>query len=456
MMLTSTSKMPRHASHTSSLLRLARLLDPSIFPPSPPCQRPPAPFANARRHLHAPVRCACAVSDNLHAAHDRPLTLAMRAQLQEAGVELPDAAELTNLSKLFNDRLEMARHKIGAAKSRDTAATREAITEFNLFAEMDVDGNGFVTFDELAFMTRKRLELKKTELKEDQLKALWCVLDADNTNAIEVDEFARFLKGQVESLLEEGRRRAVPPPGVVGRPLPPALRMMKPKERVFDFDEYLRTSTVAHEKRLKLLDARLRSRREKEKMMALESARKIRAGQLNDARRRQLLSEMRGRARSPIPSDNNGRLAAGRVLTLYDSERLLALAETESLSVPSPPRALTSSSVLSSASAIRNAPPFSAPWPGRRPNSVLSSPRAGGLSPLPTASGRNSPNASTAGSPDRDTKTPLLDQLLKDVTRGSAASPTRLHLEVRTRICGYAYVDTRICGYAHMWIRAYV
>jgi len=242
---------------------------------------------------------------------------------------------------------------------------------------VDVDGNGFITYDELAFVTRKRLDLKKKDLPDEHLKALWCVLDADDTNAIEVDEFARFLKGQVESLLEEGRMRKKPPPEVLERQLPPHLRPMRikrPEERRFDFDEYLRRASAAHEKREADMVARLRAQKQKEARLAHENAKRIAAGRLNDERRRMIIRELHGRARSPIPSDNGGRLAAGKVLTLYEAERLLA----------------TSEIVEDNRGRIA----FKPLWPGRR------------LSPPPSRGGVGDVSASS--------RTPLLDSLMGD------------------------------------------
>ena len=163
-----------------------------------------------------------------------PSTAAMRAELEAAQVELPEAAALLQLSRLFGGRLEEFCHRIGSSRGRDTHATTKAnpgyrdthaTTKANpwyqLFARVDVDGStaarlearplaraaplishefelspnvdtslasagGFVTFKELQDATRTKLRVSKAELSEGQLKALWCVLDADDSDAVQV------------------------------------------------------------------------------------------------------------------------------------------------------------------------------------------------------------------------------------------------------------------------------
>ena len=51
-----------------------------------------------------------------------------------------------------------------------------------------------VTYDELSSLTRTRLRLKKRDLSEMDLMALWCALDEDDSNQILQDEALRFLK----------------------------------------------------------------------------------------------------------------------------------------------------------------------------------------------------------------------------------------------------------------------
>jgi hypothetical protein len=61
--------------------------------------------------------------------------------------------------------------------------------DFELSPNVDtslVSAGGFVTFKELQDATRTKLRVSKAELSEGQLKALWCVLDADDSDAVQV------------------------------------------------------------------------------------------------------------------------------------------------------------------------------------------------------------------------------------------------------------------------------
>ena len=185
--------------------------------------------------------------------------LCLPQELSASEAALPDEAELASLSKLYNDGLEAARHAIGAGNVRDKGAGKSAMV-FNLFAETDVDGNGFVTYDEFEYVTRKKMGLKKSDLAAQRLMALWCVLDANDSDAIDTEEFAKFLKGVekpelLRALLDEGRQRAKPPPGVAGRPLQMQRSPRPPREpkRVFDWDEYERARPHAvHSSQLRI------------------------------------------------------------------------------------------------------------------------------------------------------------------------------------------------------------
>jgi hypothetical protein len=67
-----------------------------------------------------------------------------------------------------------------------------SLIRYALFREADVDGSGEVTFDEFQIVVRKKLNLAPAEMPEARLRALWCALDADNSNAIRVDELAKL------------------------------------------------------------------------------------------------------------------------------------------------------------------------------------------------------------------------------------------------------------------------
>lgn len=64
---------------------------------------------------------------------------------------------------------------------------------------MLTDRSGNVTFDELRRVCRtpilhRGLGLKRSELPEDRLRALWCALDENDSSTLKHDEFIRFLR----------------------------------------------------------------------------------------------------------------------------------------------------------------------------------------------------------------------------------------------------------------------
>ena len=67
-------------------------------------------------------------------------TLALRQELEAAGVPLPAESELLSLSVQFNEWLEVLIQK------RNLPATH---SYFALFKALDADGSGFLTYDEL-------------------------------------------------------------------------------------------------------------------------------------------------------------------------------------------------------------------------------------------------------------------------------------------------------------------
>ena len=66
---------------------------------------------------------------------------------------------------------------------------------------MDRDGDKHVHYDELRHVAYVTLRLKPSELPEARLRALWVVLDKDESNAILMDELAPFLSGHVERIV---------------------------------------------------------------------------------------------------------------------------------------------------------------------------------------------------------------------------------------------------------------
>ena len=76
-------------------------------------------------------------------------TKVMREELEALGI-LPDPEEQLRLSKLFNEKLEIWRFEEHKGVS---------VSWFNLFAEIDEDGSGYVTFDEVRNVCSQKLKL---------------------------------------------------------------------------------------------------------------------------------------------------------------------------------------------------------------------------------------------------------------------------------------------------------
>lgn len=255
-------------------------------------------------------------------------TSEMRAGLEEVAVELPDEEAIVALSSIFNKRLEDFHY----TRSRETTANgREPTSWYNLFREADEDDSGFITFDELEDVTRKKLRVRRAELTDQSLKALWCVLDADDSNAIEQEEFKLFLTGQAAELLEQGRERAKPPTDLAHTRLQKRRAAMTPRSPytrpAFDLDAYVRKETAAHEQRLQALDARLQAQSEKRHKQTKLLAKQVGSLLYKSEQRRECLGTMqRDMLRSPIPDDADReiiRIGSTRIVPLYQSERLV-------------------------------------------------------------------------------------------------------------------------------------
>ena len=65
--------------------------------------------------------------------------------------------------------------------------------------EIDQDRSGVVTYDELLDVVRHKLEIKASVLSTNDLKALWCALDTDDSNQLTPEEMGKFFKrGEVD------------------------------------------------------------------------------------------------------------------------------------------------------------------------------------------------------------------------------------------------------------------
>jgi hypothetical protein len=70
-------------------------------------------------------------------------------------------------------------------------------------------GDGMVTYDELTDVVRRKLNKGIKHISEDALKALWCALDVDESNAIQKDEMAAFLKRGAPAIRKSNKPKPV-------------------------------------------------------------------------------------------------------------------------------------------------------------------------------------------------------------------------------------------------------
>lgn len=145
-------------------------------------------FAATRQLVRLSAQSMSGTDDAARASMGRALestpTAEMRSKLDLAGVAAFSEEEIDALSKNFNMWLEDSLNKQNKPLS----------SWYNLFADIDADGSGFITFDELQDVVRHKLKQGPSILADDKLEALWCFLDADNSNSILPGEIATFLK----------------------------------------------------------------------------------------------------------------------------------------------------------------------------------------------------------------------------------------------------------------------
>jgi hypothetical protein len=77
----------------------------------------------------------------------------------------------------------------------------------SLYAIIDIDGSGFITYDELLSTIRQTLFKGSRIIPERAIKALWCSLDADLSNSVDKEEAGAFLRLGVAAL-----PKPAPPP----------------------------------------------------------------------------------------------------------------------------------------------------------------------------------------------------------------------------------------------------
>ena len=250
--------------------------------------------------------------------------------------------------------------------------------------------SGFVTLDELRQVVRHKLKVKPSKLSENAIKALWCALDGDDSNQIQMDEFGTFLKGKRPSArelmpkpkrlpkkkkeatkereplspevlaaleLRKAAKEAKPwrikkpardrsPDGLDGLPRPPLVPDISgplPDKPSAVRRRLLRATSFADGRPLSPLrnsaacialaqynsKARPKARLRSLARLCIVSPRsRLTSIPVVSQYKQRMLDEMRHRLlATPIGEKQGSRLGGGRVLPLYESERLVARME---------------------------------------------------------------------------------------------------------------------------------
>ena len=255
-------------------------------------------------------------------------TADMRIELEKAGVAIPNDEELTSLSKRFSGWLEARRHLEGKAAST---------TWYNLFAEVDQDGSGFITYDEMRRVVRQKLRVKAAEFSDRALKSLWVALDVDDSNQIMKDEYAAFTnRSRAKSRLvrKSESQLLVRPSSSPQRDRALAEQQRKKEE------EKAAMKVLKDEMAMKLrqeLVARQRELTRAREVARRQAQRKMEKAHAVSQYKRELLHQMKSYVlASPIPLSNGDRIGGTRILPLYQSERLLLSMEQNGAQQPWP------------------------------------------------------------------------------------------------------------------------
>ena len=296
----------------------------------------------------------------------------MRTELEASGIPLPDSTQLLNLSDLFNMR-------IGTALGKDVdgkALTTASLALF--FSVVDLDGSGFVTFDELRRVARSRLGghppglgISSSKVSDHTLSALWVALDADDSDQVHVDELYRFFRGQVTNFVrakgsnrvlagkasrkedrakalqkleeEAEERRQLAAARAAARDIPAELEQQRREMREAEKKEEAR---YMKQREAQMNAKHAAKQRKKQEVESLRSTRRE-VGMQHMQYKQRMLSEMRLQIlKTPISSatrdthftpiydfstnkarNENAEKGGGRIVPLYESERLAARME---------------------------------------------------------------------------------------------------------------------------------
>ena len=112
-------------------------------------------------------------------------TIIMRKELKAAGIRVPEPG---------SEELKQLAIQYGKWVRADKPDAHEGVAWLQVFKEVDNDASGLITFDELRQVIRFKFKVKKAAFSEEQIKVLWCALDLDNSNSIQLVEFSRFMR----------------------------------------------------------------------------------------------------------------------------------------------------------------------------------------------------------------------------------------------------------------------
>jgi len=112
-------------------------------------------------------------------------TMIMRKELKAAGIRVPEPG---------SEELKQLAIQYGKWVRADKPDAHDGVAWLQVFKEVDNDASGLITFDELRQVIRFKFKVKKAAFSEEQIKVLWCALDLDNSNSIQLVEFSRFMR----------------------------------------------------------------------------------------------------------------------------------------------------------------------------------------------------------------------------------------------------------------------
>ena len=110
-------------------------------------------------------------------------TWKMRSELEERGLKPSSNEEKKRLAVQFCEWLMalFPNLQIGMAWLK-------------VFRGEDRDNSGLLNYDEVKRVVRHRFKIRKRDFSDEQLRMLWCALDEDDSDSVQLVEFGRFIK----------------------------------------------------------------------------------------------------------------------------------------------------------------------------------------------------------------------------------------------------------------------